>query len=84
MIIPGQFGFNCPNMNIMRYGVNVNETTTPKSNTTNDLSVIFFKELWCFSKIHNHILFKKTSCGQIENEIMIMNFGEASKFFKKK
>jgi hypothetical protein len=77
MIIPGQFGFNCPsglreevailnfdpkskmaataghrltldpmgkssNMNIMRYGVNVKETTTPKSNCTRNS---FFSDL---------------------------------------
>jgi hypothetical protein len=47
----------CSNMNIMRYGVNVNETTTPKSNCIRNA---FFSETinQTQSKLHWIVLYK--------------------------
>jgi len=44
----------CSNMNIMRYGVNVNETTTPKSNCIRNA---FFSETinQTQSKLHRNV-----------------------------
>ena len=44
----------CSNMNIMRYGVNVNETTTPKSNCIRNA---FFSEIinQTQSKLHRNV-----------------------------
>jgi hypothetical protein len=44
----------CSNMNIMRYGVNVNETTTPKSNCIRNA---FFSETiyQTHSKLHRNV-----------------------------
>jgi hypothetical protein len=47
----------CSSMNIMRYGVNVNETTTPKSNCIRNA---FFSETinQTQSKLHWIVLYK--------------------------
>jgi hypothetical protein len=42
----------CSNMNIMRYGVNVNETTTPKSNCIRNA---FFSETIIQIHLHRNV-----------------------------
>jgi hypothetical protein len=39
----------CSNMNIMRYGVNVNETTTPKSNCIRNAFLMSIPEKFGFN-----------------------------------
>jgi hypothetical protein len=60
----------CSNINIMRYGVHVNETTTPKSNCIRNA---FFSETinQTQSKLHRIVLYKvKVFCSDMKSKMV--------------